>query len=294
MQKILLTICSVALAFTAFIAHAATLAPSLVEISANRGEVVEQVVRIMNTEATEKEYYMGTMKFQASPDGSTPSFVAYETDHSGLPEWISFPVSQVTVPARSFVDVPYKVAVPTDVVAGGYYAAVTISASPSDVVASNGAIIEAKTAQLVLLTVKGETRTQAVLLDFTSDKTESVQTSLAGTYQYRVQNQGNVHIQPQGTVRFTDLFGRTLLEVDANPDASRVLPGTTRTYTVVASGSTSPFALGPVHATLSLSYGADQHIQSVQSFWYVSLPTMIGLILLLGLSVLLIKRVKRS
>jgi len=266
-------------------ARAATISPALQEIEAARAEVVERVVRVINTEEVPQTYYAGVLAFKASDETSSPEFLPPSKDQTGLVQWISFASPQIQVPARSFVDVPFSIHVPSDVESGSYYAAVTISNAPSDIVASNGAIVEAKTASLILLTVTGETNRQLGLLDFTSSIFAARSTTLAGTYQYRVQNQGNVHVSPKGTIRFSDVFGRTLLEVDANPLQSRVLPGTTRTYSVEVDASKALLALGPVRAQLKLTYDDTKVLQQEEELWLVSWPIISGVSVLV-LSVL--------
>ncbi len=275
-------------------ANAASLSPALQEIEASRGEVVDRVLHVINTEEVPQTYYTGVLKFKASDETSSPSFIPYDEDHSGLPEWISLSVPQFQVPARSFVDVPFKIIVPMDVASGSYYAAVTISNAPSDVVASNGAIIEAKTASLILLTVKGETKLRAGLLDFTSTLFGTKTTTIVGSYRYRVQNQGNVHFEPKGSIRFTDVFGRNLLEVDANALKSRVLPGTTRTYDVNVDQSQKLLAIGPVTATLDLDYGGESRLQQSKTLWLISWPIISGSVVALLCVVLIVLLKKRT
>ena len=289
-----ITLCSTALVLMTTAASAASLAPSLLEIEAVRGEVVEQSVKIINTEAVEQTYFMGVMKFKASEDGSTPSFVPFDQDHSGLPEWISFPVTEVHVPARSSVDVPFKISVPNDVRSGGYYAGVTVSNAPSDVVATNGAIIDAKTAQLVLLTVKGETRIQTGLLDMTSSLFGNVLTSVHGTIHYRLQNQGNVHVKPVGTIRFTDSLRRIVFQTDANQAEARVLPGSTRTFEVDVKPVHQLLAVGPITVTLDLEDGSGSHQQLSQTFLLIPWSVIGGLLVLVALAIVSRKRTKRS
>ncbi len=294
MKHSILTYCFAAFVLMAGTAQAASLAPSLQEFEASRGEVVEASVKVINTEAAEQIYYMGTLKFKASDEASSPEFIPYDEDHKGLPEWISFPVMEIRVPARSSVDVPFKITVPLDAVSGGHYAAVTVSSAPSEIVATNGAIVESKTASLVLLSVKGETRISAVLVDFTSKMFGNVVSSFNGTYQYRVQNQGNVHIQPQGTIRFTDVLGRNLLTVDANEAQSRVLPASTRTFLVEIRDRRALFALGPMKAELRLGYGGGADLVEVQTLWLFSFSMGAAILVLMGFIAVAYKRLRRS
>ena len=273
--------------------QAASISPVLLEIEGSRGEVIDETIQIINTEETEQKYFTGVLKFEPSSDSSTPSFIPYNEDHSGLPEWIHFPISEIRIPARTRIDLPVQIVIPSDVSSGGYYAAITVSNAPSDVVASNGAIIEAKTAVLVILTIKGETRYEAGLLDFTSELFGTVSTSIAGKYEYRVQNQGNVHVQPKGTIRFTDVFGRNVLEVDANEVMGRVLPGTTRTYSVEVPDS-RVIVLGPVIAELDLDYGGLMHLSENGTIWLWSPIVIVSILLLLGLIIYVYKRIRRT
>ena len=143
--------------------------PALIELSLDRGESVEETISVINAHASERTYYVGTVSFEAGQEDGTPQFFSESTNPDRLENWISFDSNQFIVPANSRAEIPFKVNVPNDIPSGGYYGAVTISPAPADIVATNGAIIEAKTAVLVLVTVEGETTQQAELLDLTID-----------------------------------------------------------------------------------------------------------------------------
>ncbi|MEK7614880.1 MAG: hypothetical protein AAB431_00665 [Patescibacteria group bacterium] len=277
--------------------RAISLAPAVLEMTATRGSVVQQTISVINTKGTEQTYFVGIMKFKPSVEGESPVFISPQEDQTELPQWIRLPFTEFRVAANTKAEVPFEVAVPLDVKSGGYYAALTVSQAPGEVVADNGAIIEAKVAVLLLLTVEGETEEKLALLDFHSDKSD-LTSQLGGVFTYRLQNQGNVHVTPKGTLKLTDLFGRTLIESDANPELGRVLPGSTRAYELgietqkdffwIVKDQIGFFAIGPIKATLDLSYGEEgQQIYSSFSFWHFpwQLLVTIGvpLIVLLGL-----------
>jgi hypothetical protein len=236
-------------------AGAYAVSPTSLDMDARRGEAVEETVAIINNGAAEQTYYLGTMAFVPDETSGVPQFIQNSEDRFGMSGWISFPISELSIPAWTKVDVPFVVTVPNDAPSGTHYAAVTVSTAPSEVVESNGATLEAKTAILAFLTVAGETVEKAVALDFVSPD-ESV-TAHDVSYAYRVQNQGNVSVIPNARIVATDLFGRTVVDKDANPTGARVLPGTTRTFTgeiaespsgffQAASAQWSTFAVGPV------------------------------------------------
>lgn len=264
---------------------AISLSPSVLELSASRGEIIEQTIAVANTSDTEQTYFLGVMKFVSHEDGKSPKFIPYREDHTGLPEWISLPFSEFRVPANSKGDVPFKIAVPADASSGGYYAAITVSGSPSDLVADNGAIVDAKTAVLILLTVEGETVEMMEVLELVNNE-QATGRSVKGPFEYRVQNQGNVHVTPIGTVTVEDYFGRFVASYDANPNDSRVLPGTTRSFKTLIGDQKSWFAIGPMKAWLSVEYGSSKQLAVAQtSFWYVpwgAVGTILVALIILG------------
>lgn len=283
----------VAMFLLPFDVSAFALSPSSLELNAKRGETIASSITILNTQEVDTEYYVGIMGFQPKDDTGTPEFYTPETGSHELANWILFEDTSFVVPALSASEVPFKVIVPDDVISQGYFAAITVSPAPTDVVASNGAIIEAKTASLVFLTVEGETVEQLALLDFTS--VSRLSDLPFRSYQFRVQNQGNVHVTPAGSLKVTGLFGQTISNVDANPEEGRVLPDSTRAFEITQENplkswydtvafQLSHLAIGPVTATLDLNYGESGTIQSSLSFWlfpWQLMVTLLGLLLAL-------------
>lgn len=292
-RRLSLTICVLALALSPFVGQTASLSPSTIEIVSSGAEVAESSFTIFNTGASEQTYFLDLLAFEPSGEDGTPLFTPEKTSQSEFLSWIDFPVREVLVPAVSKVEVPFRVVVPDDIAAGSYYGAITVSTAPTDIVTSNGATVEAKTAILVFLTVEGETVEKLELLDFTFEQAGS--TLPFGTFRFRLQNQGNVHLTPAGEIRLTGLFGQTIVSVDANEIQGRVLPSSTRTYEVILDpGATSwldraghqlkYLMFGPVTAELVLTYGQDESITAQVSIWVI--PTELLVVLVSGLLVL--------
>jgi len=271
------------------------LAPSSLDLTAERGETISSSITILNTQENDQEYFLDLMGFRSKDDSGAPEFYSSDNGTSELTEWILFEEDSLIVPALSSSEVFFKVVVPDDIAAGGYFAAITVSPAPADVVATNGAIIEAKTAALVLLTVTGETNEQLELLDFVNN--DDIYALPQQVFVYRVQNQGNVHVTPTGTITLKGIFGQTIETIDANSVDGRVLPGSTRRfevtqdYRITSWYDTVAFQLrhltiGPVTATLDLTYGESGSIQSSLAFLMIPwqlLITIIGLLMALCL-----------
>ncbi len=271
--------------------QAFSVAPASVEMSGARGETVEGTIRLINESAAERTVYLSAVKTASREDGAAPVFFPYDEDHSGLPEWLVFPLS-VVLSANTKTDVTFSAVIPKDVASGGYYGALVVSEAPVPIVATNGAVIQANTAILLLLTVEGETRAAAPLLDFVREGDGPIANLSDIAYAWRAQNQGNVHVTPVGVVRVTGFFGRTLLETDANPAYGRILPGVTRTFTGSLLEPRSRFfdrareqfqtlAIGPVTVTLDAVAGESVLARSftVWVFPWQALLVILGLCL---------------
>ncbi len=295
MRKIFLLIVMIILVLPSQV-NAISLLPAVMEISGSKGSVVTSTLTVLNTKDIEQTYFLNIMKFVASNTGESPVFIPYNEDHSGLPDWIVLPYAQLQVPAHEKREIDYSIVIPADAASGGYYGAITVSQTPSELVESNGAAVDAITAALVLLTVEGDTIEQASLLDFV-DRGAKIRSVLSQTFFYRIQNQGNVHVAPQGLITMKDFFGRTVSSIDANILKSRILPSTTREFTVESPELTNGFfrmayyqmnhfALGPVRAQLHLVYGTNQLvIQGQTTFWYLPwqfLSLIAGMFLIVG------------
>lgn len=306
MKRLVLTIIS----FAAFVwmpvaAEAFSVSPGIIELSGVRGEVLETSFNIINTNAAEQMFYLGTMKFVPRDESGKPEFISPDVDLSGFPEWISFGASTVLVPANSVVEVPVTIAVPADVAAGGYYAAFVVSDAPYDVVATNGAVVNARTAILAFLTIEGETTSRTVLLDFTSNVANSVRSRFVGDFAFRLQNQGNVHVTPEATITLTDILGREVLHLDANAGDGRILPGSTRTFDgtfgdeqrtflQIVGEQVSAFAMGPMKMTLHVEYPDGSSETVTHAFFLIPWQLLLCIVLGVGLLAGILKLFKKK
>lgn len=212
-------------------AHAFAVNPSTIDIVSDRGSVVQEVITIINTKNTEQTYYLNTLSFEPAEDGMTPLFIQNEKDHSGLPEWISFSQKQIRIGAGETFELPFTINVPSDIAAGTYYGALTVSSAPENIIPS-GASVEAKTAVLIFLNVSGETTERVALLDFGPTETSSIFSSAPQEFQFRLQNQGTVMVVPSGYVVIKNIFGNEVARLPINEERGRLLPETTRSFSV--------------------------------------------------------------
>ena len=278
------------------VVSAFSISPAILELRGERGQTIETKISIFNTDNREKTYYLRTLSFSAkNGQEGVPEFVPADVSDSELANWISFSSRSVLIPARANREIPFFVAIPSDISSGGYQAAVLVSDAPSEAVASSGATLQASIATLIFLTVEGQNLAKADLVDFTSTKQGRPALSAAGSFSYRIQNQGNVYIQPEGTVVVKDVFGRVLSVADANPARGRVLAGTTRKFDgEFGSEGNRMWAFGPITAELRLQYGGDAILREKIRFWMISPGFFVIVILLIGIEVIRRKLMKNN
>lgn len=271
-------------------AQAVAIAPAVIELEGERGQVLSFEIAVGNVADETETYYLSTLKFDAANETGSPNFIPYAVDHSGLAEWIRIPESQISIPPDNISTLIINLAIPADVPSGGYYAAIVASRSP-DLIDAN-VMVQAQTAALVLLTITGESIEQAALLDFSGP---GLVNRLPVDFEYRIQNQGNVHLKPTGSIRVYDLFGSEVASLNANQDGGRVLPSSTRAYQAswvqsesVGSGFWNEltnewqnFGLGRYSAELELEYTSGQILKAQTVFWIIPWRLIIVAILIM-------------
>ncbi len=267
-----------------------SITPALIDFVAPRGETGRGEFTLLNTSQEEKTFYFDTLNFTSSETGSPLFFT--DSPKENLATWMNLP-SSLTVAANSQNQISFSISIPDDVPSGSYQASVTISEYPSEVVAANGATIEATVALLVFLTVEGEITAKMGLLDVSADFADRFISLPTGTISYRLQNQGNIFLIPAGTLIIQDFFGRILYQQTLNEQGSRILPATTRTFTenVLEPQSWKEFlmmqtrflSIGPMTAEVELM-AEEQVISTSFSFWYF--PWQLGTVVLGSLLVI--------
>lgn len=144
-----------------------------------------------------------------------------------------------------------------------------------------------------MLKISGTVAEQANLLDFYSATSPGYQK--AGFFEYgpvgfveRIENKGNIHIQPTGTVEIYDMFGKKVqtLRVNGDPADSKnqprsILPNSVRKFEQTLD---KKWMFGPYTAKLKLTYGQNKTpIESTTGFWVIPYMLILGVLLLLAI-----------
>lgn len=243
--------------------------PAIVEDKVNPGEVHQYSISVTNVTSVTKTFYVTVRDIQGLDSQGRPIFASTtEVTPYALSSWVNIPQGEITLAAGGTQTIPFSVQVPQNASPGSHFASVFFSDKPAQLQTS-GSGVGVSVGAIVSLLISGNINEEAQLEEFSTDKL--VYPTPDVTFNTKVQNLGNVLEQPTGTIQITDMFGKTVGNVDVNSAQASVFPGSDRTYT--SNWNPGGFAFGRYEAVVSLSYGTEarQTIYSTTSFWVLPL-----------------------
>lgn len=207
-------------------AHALTITPIRYEIVGDPGQTLTEKMGLVNETKNTQTFYASFANFEAQGDSGSPTFI---DARDGLGTWITTEQASVTLAPGAQKELTFKIAIPKDAEPGGHFAAIFWGTSPGG--APGQVSIGAKTGMLILLSVNGDVKEQAGLVDFKLHNDKHFYKELPVGFEYRFSNQGGDRVKPKGSVVIRSIFGWVSKKVNANPFDGNVLPGTTRKFT---------------------------------------------------------------
>lgn len=258
-----------------------SVSPTVFELSANPGETLDNSFRIIN--GTDQDISLTATPKNFTAEGEDGGVELTEEDTSfSLASWISVTPSQVSVPARGSQTFEFSIAVPSNAEPGGHFGSVIVQ-TEAVAVDSTGASVSQEAGPLILVSVSGDIVEAANIIDFKASKGFWHNGPVA--LETRVENQGNVHFKPSGTISIKDMFGNEVTKI--NLEERNVLPGTIRRLI----NEWSPgFAVGRYTADLSIVYGNDSSIDTATTTFIIFpykiiVPALLGIIALIVISI---------
>lgn len=287
-------------------AKAFAVSPVLYDYTLDPGASIQGTMRISNDTNQRQTYYTSIQNFVPQGEEGQQEFVQ-EAVPSGLMTWIGLDRPTVMLDPGESADFGWAVRIPQNAEPGGHYAAVFFSTIP-DGAAGSAVGVGAKTGVLFLVNVNGNIREAASIESFTVlDRNRIPATKLnrlPAHFEVRMRNQGSVHLRPEGTITFTNMFGSRVGSSPLNATNGRVLPNSVRRLysswgplDVESSGGffdelvgeAKGFALGKYTATLEATYGrTSQRATATATFWVIPWRLLlVALLALIGLVALI-------
>jgi hypothetical protein len=264
------------------ISQATTVSPVKLELEAQKGQTLNQTIKLRNDAKDPVTYYLSAEQFIAADESGKPQFVG--GNKADLASWIKFNYDSITVLGGQTIEVPFTIAVPEFAGPGGHYAAIFFNiAAPKSAATTSQVSLDNRAGVLVLLKVAGDIKESAELVEF--KPADQIYSSLPVDFSFRLKNTGNVHLKPQGTIIISDMFGLVVDKVAVNEAGSNILTDQIRKFDIfwtkndqvkVAADfwgefkqESANFALGKYTADLSLTYGTTGTLSATASFWVI-------------------------
>lgn len=256
--------------------------PAVVEDQVNPGDTRQYTLTVTNIANVEKTFYVSVEDIKGVDDEGGPIFAkAGEVTGYELSSWVNLLQKTTALGPGEGKTISFSIHVPTSASPGSHFASVFFSDKPEkrDV---NGASVGVSIGAIISLRISGDITEEARLREFSTGKL------IYGVpdvdFKTKVQNLGNVLVQPTGFVEVTNMFGKKVASVPVNSSLASVFPNSERAYN--AQWSSAGLAFGRYQAIVSLVYGegARKTIYSTTSFWILPLvPISIALGVLLTL-----------
>ena len=265
-----------------------------IELALNPGSSTVSNITVTNRIGKESRFKIEVEDF--GPSSNTGELTKLYGDDSGpysLKKYLVPEINEFTLKQGEQISIAIAVSIPADAPAGGLYGCVLISNIP-EVTPGEGNKIQgqvglaSRLGVLFFVKVNGEVKESGNLASFNSSKL--FYTNVPIKLAYTFNNDGNIYLDPQGTIVIKNIFNSTVSEIKTDPFF--VLPKSKRT---IAEEWSSEFMLGRYTATLNLDRGYGGNIdKKTISFWVVPVPVIIITVLVVLILILIVVLEKRK
>lgn len=206
------------------------ISPVLERISIAPGEVYTGTFHVNNIGSDTFKYKLKASRYSVTGDDYTPNY-SNKTAYNKLAEWVEFDREGGELAPGGSDEIAYTITVPTDVPAGGQYAALIaeIDNSKNKTETDKGQTSIQTVAQVALLVyakISGNTREEGTIKsnDISGFLTEGPITATSV-----VENTGNVDVEAKYIFKVFPFFsGEEVYTNEDNPTVRTILPETTR------------------------------------------------------------------
>jgi len=287
---------------------ALSLVPPSIEYDLQPGQTQQAQIKLYNETDNGVILYSSVASFGAKDENGAPDFTFAETP-TGLASWIDYPKGALNLPANGKMELTVTISVPKDAEPGGHYAGVFFG-NQLPKTTGNQVSIQSLLGSLVIIRVAGDVREAATVAQLGLDGGKTTLTRLPATLFARIQNTGNVHVRPEGTIQIKNMFGKNSANLTINDLSGAVLPNSIRRFDAVW-GNTSAtenkgfiseiaaewknFRLGTYTATVNLAYGqSKQTLTGTVKFTIIPWRLLlVEFLVLAGLIILIVFGLKR-
>ncbi len=265
--------------------------PVIVELNADKKNSYNLKITVTNVTAGELVLSGEVNDFRAKDETGNPQVILDDEEISSgmsFKKWVTLP-ARLPLKSKESKVVSINVNVPADAEAGGHYGVIRFSGNPPGQETSNVSIA-ASVGVLVLTRVNGQINESLKLKELFVEKNSKRSGLIQNgpfTLVQRIENNGNVHVKPNGNITVKNMFGSTVATLPLNDPAKNVLPNSTRRFSQVVK---KKWLFGRFTSRLEATYGyTNKNLTSSYSFWIIPYKLILIVLLAIILLVLLIR-----
>lgn len=260
-----------------------TITPPLIKVNFTPGQIWQSSVKIVNNNPKDLNVFVSVMDFKSGPEGGIV-FLKKKTEDDNkflLSEWIEFPEKTILIPAFQSKNIPFSIKVPENAETGGKYAAILVGTKPPEGLEGTAIKITPLVSSLILANVRGDVKEAIWIREFSTDKTIYQKPKV--NFTLKIENVGNVHIQPIGEIKIFNMYGkeRGIITFNQSTEYGNILPQSLRKWNFIWEGEDSLFEIGRYKAILNLIYGNEIKQTETREVHFYILP-LIPLAVVLG------------
>jgi len=254
---------------------ALTIIPPKFELFGNPGDTINEKIRVRNESEQAVTYSIIVEDFTTTGEEGQVILEEGDTVNSfSLAKWIETSSKDLILQPKEERSINFIINIPKNAEPGGHYASILFQAGENADLSGGGAQVAHRVGSLILLRVSGNVTENALIEEFSAPK--YLEKSPVN-FMLRLKNEGNTHINPQGTIVITDMFGKKVDEVPL--EGRNVLPGATRKMDTNWSKNN---ILGNYTATLIATYGQNK-LPLTASVKFTVIPKIMLIIIGIGL-----------
>jgi hypothetical protein len=258
-----------------------TVTPPLFQLGLTPGEVWSSNIQVVNPNPYDITILAEPVLFRqiggqesGRPEFYLPGKNGEEPASNTLADWITVPTQAVSIRREQTYTLPIVINVPENAPPGGHYAAILIGNRPPEEPVEGGTVsVTSSIAALVFLRVAGEVNELGRIREFSTER--SIYEEALARFSLRFENQGNVHLQPQGDITIYNMFGkkRGFIPINqGNNGYGNVLPNTIREFTFMWDSDAGLWDIGRYRAEATIGYGENEKQFTTSAVYFYVLP----------------------
>lgn len=251
-----------------------------VELYGNPGDTLNSTTKVTNLSEETLKIKTELLDFIVESENGVPTFVESGSSIWSMSKWIGVAeeFKEFLLEPNESKDIPFTIDVPQDATPGGHYTSILFTPVivEEDVV---GPLIEHKLGTYVKLTVSGDIKESAEIVEFSApffSEFGPVPLTL------KILNDGNTHIPVSGTVKIENTLGNQVAEWVIKP--ANIFPTAVRLWETEWKGT---WRFGIYRAEVELSYGTgDLPLSSEVYFWVIPWKIVIAVLVVVILLII--------